>query len=301
MVDALKDFFEASSIIDLIYIAITIWSLISCYRKGFVLSILSMAKWLLAYIITLILFPRIKPYVEDIIDNEYVLDVGLGIAIFIVVIFLVLLVNKGISKAVKYTGIGGLDTTFGFFFGFVKAYIISVCIFSGIHIVYNHDKWPINLDKSYTFPYLEKGSNYLIKEFPNEKTYQESKEKLYHLRYRDNCTINCKIQKRKKLLIRLLMQFFKFKVVTLVMLTQNSLVGVRDPFGIRPLVIGKLKNSYVLASETCALDIIGAKFIREVENGEIVLIENDTLKSIKPFPPKKVRPCVFEYILCKTR
>ena len=82
----------------------------------------------------------------------------------------------------------------------------------------------------------------------------------------------------------------------LVMLTQNSLVGVRDPFGIRPLVVGKLKNSYVLASETCALDIIGAKFIREVENGEIVLIENNELKSIKPFPQKKVRPCVFEYI-----
>ena len=178
MVDAFKDFFEASSIIDLIYIIITIWSLISCYRKGFVLSILSMAKWLLAYVVTLIIFPRVKPYVEDIIDNEYVLDVGLGIAIFIVVIFLVLLVNKGISKAVKYTGMGSLDTTFGFFFGFVKAYIISVCIFSGIHIVYNHDKWPINLDKSYTFPYLEKGSNYLIKEFPNEKTYQESKEKI---------------------------------------------------------------------------------------------------------------------------
>ena len=178
MVDAFKDFFEASSIIDLIYIIITVWSLISCYRKGFVLSILSMAKWLLAYVVTLILFPRVKPYVEDIIDNEYVLDVGLGIAIFIFVIFLVLLVNKGISKAVKYTGMGSLDTTFGFFFGFVKAYIISVCIFSGIHIVYNHDKWPINLDKSYTFPYLEKGSNYLIKEFPNEKTYQESKEKI---------------------------------------------------------------------------------------------------------------------------
>ena len=82
----------------------------------------------------------------------------------------------------------------------------------------------------------------------------------------------------------------------LVVLTQNILIGARDPFGIRPLVIGKLKNSYVLASETCALDIIGAKFIREVENGEIVLIENDKLKSIKPFPPKKIRPCVFEYI-----
>ena len=82
----------------------------------------------------------------------------------------------------------------------------------------------------------------------------------------------------------------------LVMLTQTSLIGVRDPYGIRPLVIGKLGTSYVLASETCALDIIGAKFIREVENGEIVFIENNQLLSIKPFPPKKIRPCVFEYI-----
>ena len=82
----------------------------------------------------------------------------------------------------------------------------------------------------------------------------------------------------------------------LVMLTQNSLIGVRDPYGIRPLVIGKLGSSYVLASETCALDIIGAKFVRDVENGEIILIEKDKLTSIKPFPPKKIRPCVFEYI-----
>jgi len=132
-------------------------------------------------VITLILFPKVKPYVKDIIDNEYVLDVGLGIAIFIVVVFLVLLVSKGISKAIKFTGIGGLDTTFGFFFGFIRAYIVSVCVFSGIHIVYNYDKWPIKIDKSYTFPYLEKGSNYLIKEFPNEKTYQDSKEKIEEL------------------------------------------------------------------------------------------------------------------------
>ena len=181
MLETLGNFYKAISIVDLIYLVITIWSLISSFKKGFVLSILSMAKWLLAYVITLILFPRVKPYVKDIIDNEYVLDVGLGTAIFIVVIFLVLLVNKAISKAVRYTGIGGLDTTFGFFFGFIKAYIISVCIFSGVHIVYNYDKWPINMDKSYTFPYLEKGSSYLIKEFPNEKTYQESREKIKDL------------------------------------------------------------------------------------------------------------------------
>ena len=181
MLEALTDFYDASSIIDLIYLVITILSLIECYKKGFVLSILSMMKWILAYIITLIIFPRIKPFLKDIIDNEYILDIGLGITIFVVVIFLVLMVNKGISKAVRYTGIGSLDTLFGFFFGFLRAYIISVCIFSGIHIVYNYDKWPINVDKSYVFPYIEKGSNYLLKEFPDEKTYQNSKEKIEEL------------------------------------------------------------------------------------------------------------------------
>ena len=178
MSDLIADFYEASSILDLIYILITILSLIKCYKKGFVLSILSMAKWILAYIITLLIFPKVKPYLKDIIDNEYVLDVGLGITIFIIVIFIVLMINKGISKAVSYSGVGSLDTLFGFFFGFLRAYIISVCIFSGVHIVYNHDKWPINLGKSFIFPYLEKGSNYLLKEFPNEKTYQNSKEKI---------------------------------------------------------------------------------------------------------------------------
>tara|TARA_B100000902_G_scaffold67010_1_gene73298 strand:+ start:245 stop:790 length:546 start_codon:yes stop_codon:yes gene_type:complete len=181
MSDVLKDFYSVLSIIDFIYIIITIFSLIKCYKKGFVLSILSMAKWLFAYVITLLLFPKIKPYLNDVVDNEYVLDIGLGVSIFIIVIFLVLMVNRGISKAIRYTGIGSLDTIFGFFFGFIRAYIISICFFSGVHIVYNYDKWPINLKKSYIFPYLEKGSNYLLKEFPNEKTYKESKEKIEEL------------------------------------------------------------------------------------------------------------------------
>jgi len=177
----LKEFYNSISILDLMYLIITILSLIKCYRKGFILSILAMAKWLFAYIITLIIFPRAKPYVKDIIDNEYILDVTLGTSIFIIVIFLVLLINKGISKAVRYTGLGSLDTIFGFFFGFVRSYIIAVCIFSGIHIVYNHDKWPINHSKSYIFPYLKKGSNYLLKEFPDEKKYQDSKQKIEEL------------------------------------------------------------------------------------------------------------------------
>ena len=179
--EILKEFYNSISVLDMVHLIITILSLIKCYLKGFVLSVLAMAKWLLAYILTLIIFPRIKPYVKDIIDNEYILDIALGISIFIIVIFFILLINKGISKAVKYTGLGNLDTIFGFFFGFVRSYIIAVCIFSAVHIVYNHDKWPINHNKSYIFPYLKKGSNYLLKEFPDEKTYQDSKEKIKEL------------------------------------------------------------------------------------------------------------------------
>ncbi len=181
MLNVIYDLYKAISILDLLYLIITILSLIKCYKKGFVLSILSMAKWLLAYIITLVIFPRAKPYFKDIIDSEYVLDIGLGITVFVIVIFVILMINKGISRAISYSGIGSLDTVFGFFFGFIRAYIISLCIFSGVHIVYNYDKWPINLNKSYIFPYLEKGSNYLLKEFPNEKTYQDSKEKIEDL------------------------------------------------------------------------------------------------------------------------
>ena len=179
--EILKEFYNSISVLDLVYLIITILSLIKCYIKGFVLSVLAMAKWLLAYILTLIIFPRIKPYVKHIIDNEYILDIVLGTSIFIIIIFFILLINKGISKAVKYTGLGNLDKMFGFFFGFVRSYIIAVCIFSAAHIVYNHDKWPINHNKSYIFPYLKKGSNYLLKEFPDEKTYQDSKEKIKEL------------------------------------------------------------------------------------------------------------------------
>ena len=178
MVDSLLDFYKSISGFDLIYLIITVWSLIRCSSKGFVLSILSASKWLLAYVVTLILFPKIKPYVKDVIDNQYVLDLVLGVGIFVVVIFLILIINKGVSKTIKYSGIGKVDTVFGFFFGFVRAYIVCICIFATVNIFYNHKNWPINTSKSFTFSYVKKGSNYLIKEFPNEKEYKDAKEKV---------------------------------------------------------------------------------------------------------------------------
>ena len=179
--DFLDDILSKISFFDLAFVIITILSLIKCTRKGFVLSILSASKWLLAYILTLILFPKAKPYVEDIIDNEYVLDIALGVSIFVVVIFIILLINKGISKTVRYSGLGTLDTFFGFWFGFVRSYLICVCLFATVNIVYNSEKWPVDTGKSFTFSYIEKGSNYLTKEFPNEKNYEDAKDKVQEL------------------------------------------------------------------------------------------------------------------------
>ena len=179
--DGFLKIFENISTFDLIYIFFTILSLIKCSRKGFVLSLIAASKWLLAYVLTLIIFPRVKPFVEGVIDSEYVLDIILGVGIFVIIVFLILMINKGIGKAVTYSGLGTLDKIFGFFFGFLRSYIICVCIFSTISIIYNHDKWPMDLEKSFTFPYVEKGSNYLIKEFPNEENYNDAKDKVQEL------------------------------------------------------------------------------------------------------------------------
>lgn len=103
--------------------------------------------------------------------------------------------------------------------------------------------------------------------------------------------------KRGRTIDRLIDALFQTQgAYSLVVLTNKKMIGARDPLGIRPLVLGDLDGSPVLASETCALDIIGAQFVRDVENGEIVVINEDGIERIKPFPQMKPRPCIFEYI-----
>ena len=179
--DAFLDLFKNVSSFDLSYLVITILSLVRCTKKGFVLSILSASKWILAYVITLILFPKVKPFVNDIIDNEYVLDIILGVSIFTIIIFIILFTNKAVSKAIIYTGLGSLDKTFGFIFGFIWAYIIAVCVFTTVDILYNHDKWPIKQKGSLTYEWVENGSNYLIKVFPDKEQYEDTKDKVQEL------------------------------------------------------------------------------------------------------------------------
>ena len=179
--EIIKTLEEYFTFFDAIYLTILILSLIKCFRQGFTLSILVASKWIFAYLVTLFLFPKIKPYVLDIIDNEYILNIILSVSIFVVAIFIILLINRSISKVIKYSGIGSLDKFFGFLFGFVRGYVIAVLIFTTINIVYNYDRWPINLDKSFSFEWVEKGSSFLIKEFPSKKEHEETKEKIENI------------------------------------------------------------------------------------------------------------------------
>ena len=179
--DFVFDFFETTSPIDLFFLVLLIFSVIQCANKGFVLSLLAASKWLLSYIITLYLFPKAKPYVSDLSKNEYVLDIILGVGIFIIILFIILMINKSIGKAIKYTGIGGIDKFFGFFFGILRTYVVCMCIFSTVNNFFDYKNWPIDVENSITFPYIEKGSSFLSNEFPNKKEYQNAKENIQEL------------------------------------------------------------------------------------------------------------------------
>ena len=179
--EIIKTLEEYFTFFDFIYLTILILSLIKCFRQGFTLSILVASKWIFAYLVTLFLFPKIKPHIIDIIDNEYILNIILSVSIFVLAIFIILLINRSISKVIKYSGIGSLDKFFGFLFGFVRSYVIAVCIFTTVNIVYNYNRWPINLDKSFSFEWVEKGSSFLIREFPSKKEHEETKEKIKNI------------------------------------------------------------------------------------------------------------------------
>ena len=167
------------SAFDLIVFLITFYSMAQCATKGFMMSMLSFSKWFIALIITIILVPKINPFVQDYIDSKFVADIGLGIFIYIISLFVIINIGKAISKLFTWSGLGGVDKTFGLLFGIFKGYIICVCVFSLLNWFYPHQKWPIETEDTYSFKIIYKGSEFLIEEFPNSKEYyQETEEKI---------------------------------------------------------------------------------------------------------------------------
>ena len=165
------------SAFDLIVFLIVVYSMAQCTTKGFMRSLLSFSKWLLALIITIILVPKLNPWVQDYIESKFITDIGLGVFIYIVSLFVIINIGKAVGKTVTWSGLGSVDKTFGLIFGIFKGYVICVCIFSLLNWFYPHQNWPIKAEGSFSFEKIYKGSEFLIDEFPNSKDYYEETEK----------------------------------------------------------------------------------------------------------------------------
>jgi len=176
MLDLIEFIQNSFSAFDLIVFLITLYSMIQSAAKGFMLSLLSFSKWLLALIITIILVPKLNPWIQDYIESKFITDIGLGIFIYIVSLFVIINIGKAISSAVSYSGLGSVDKTFGLVFGIFKGYVICVCIFSLLNWFYPHQKWPLKTESTYSFEIIYKGSKFLVDEFPKSKDYYEQTE-----------------------------------------------------------------------------------------------------------------------------
>ena len=167
------------SAFDLIVFLIVVYSMAQCTAKGFMRSLFSFSKWLLALIITIILVPKLNPWVQDYVESKFIADIGLGVFIYIVSLFVIINIGKAIGRTVTWSGFGSVDKTFGLIFGIFKGYVICVCIFALLNWFYPHGKWPIETKDSYTFPLVFSGSKFLIKEFPNSEDYlDDTKNKI---------------------------------------------------------------------------------------------------------------------------
>ena len=167
------------SAFDLSVVLIVVYTMAQCAAKGFTRSLLSFSKWLLALIITIILVPKLNPWVQDYIESKFIADISLGVFIYIVSLFVIINIGKAISKTVTWSGLGSVDKTFGLIFGILKGYVFCVFIFSLLNWFYPHQNWPIKAEGSFSFERIYKGSEFLIGEFPNSKDYyKEAEEKI---------------------------------------------------------------------------------------------------------------------------
>ena len=172
------DFLNRVNIFDAIVTLIFIYSVIQCFLKGFSLSLISFMKWVLSTILTIILVPKLQPTVSDYIESDFINSVGLGVAIFFITLFLIILIGKTFGKVVTWTGVGSIDKSFGLIFGIFKGYVVSVCIFSILNWFYPYQNWGISAEDAFSFNLVNKGSKMLIEEFPSNEDFIDTKEKI---------------------------------------------------------------------------------------------------------------------------
>ena len=178
----LQNFFEQSlnilNIFDGVFSIIMIYFLIQCYAKGFSLCFILFMKWVLTIVVTIILVPKLQPWVGEYIESEFINNFGIGIFVFITALFTIIILGKSLGRAVTWTGLGSIDKTFGLIFGLFKGYVVSVCLFTILNWFYPYSNWGIQIEKALSFEMIKKGSEVLIEEFPSNKDFRDTKEKI---------------------------------------------------------------------------------------------------------------------------
>ena len=178
MIDILQDFLLRINFFDIFVFIIVIYNVFQCFFKGFSLSLISFSKWILSTIVTIILVPKLQPITSEYIESKFINNVGLGIAIFVFALFITIIIGKTLSKAITWTGVGSIDKVFGFLFGFIKGYIVCVCLFSILNWFYPYQNWGISAEDAISFNFISKGSDVLINEFPSNEDFIDTKEKI---------------------------------------------------------------------------------------------------------------------------
>ena len=169
---------EEVLLFDIIFMLIVLYNIIKCFSQGFSLSFLSSLKWIISVITTIILVPKLQPWVSNYIESEFINNIGIGVFVFIVALFVSVVLGKSLGRTVTWTGLGSVDKSFGIFFGLFRDYVVTVCFFSLLNWFYPYEKWGISTTNAYSFDVVKKGSDLLIEEFPNYKDIINTKEKI---------------------------------------------------------------------------------------------------------------------------
>ena len=175
--DSFLNLISNFSIIDYIFLLFLIFFAFLGLNKGFVLSLLSFLKWVVAFILVKILLPITTPYTENIIKSEFTHDAVVGTIIFILSIFLIMLIMKGIKKTMSWTGLGPIDKFFGLVFGFFKGYTYFIAIYSIINFIHPSNKWSDNFNNGKFISLIVTGKDFLEENLPKRDEYMDKSKK----------------------------------------------------------------------------------------------------------------------------
>lgn len=163
---------------DILFVLIVTYNVVKCYNNGFSLSFLSSLKWLVSIVATIILVPKFQPFISDYIESDFIHNVGIGVLVFVITLFVSIVVGKAVGRTITWTGLGSVDKSFGIVFGVFKGYIVAVCLFSLFNWFYAYENWGISISNSLSFELVTKGRDLIINEFPNYEDLIDTKEKI---------------------------------------------------------------------------------------------------------------------------